>query len=902
MIPGSASTEFFGAAGAAGGGAYEISRSLRFNSADSAYLNRTPASAGNRKTWTWAGWVKRTSLATGTDQVLFCGGETNSATGFLGIYYENNGIFTLGSSINILNSTPVYRDPGAWAHILFAFDSTAGTNSNKAKLYVNGTEVTAFNIDNRSTITNQDYGINQAARHEIGRQTLTSARYFDGYLAEVHFIDGQALDPSSFTTTDLTTGQLIPIAYTGSYGTNGFKLNFSDNSTTAALGTDTSGNGNTWTVNNFQATVQTGRLYAQASGTATSAFSSATLLGNFPATVGGSYAIYDADLLTSTTSATFSYTYSFIGVVEVLVSADGTSWTSKGLQSSSYTTVTNASAFRYVRWFYSTFNFGINNNPGGNDSLLDTPTSYGTDTGVGGEVRGNYATLNPLQLSGSNRITLSNGNLQGAGNSIYYGSAISTISVNSGKWYAEFTFTLASTFPLTGIIKTSPLSSTYQNSDDQLLGRTADAYGYRNDQKLYNNNSFSTYGASWTDGDVIGVALDLDAGTLTFYKNGASQGQAASGLSGYYAIGCSVYSSAVCNANFGQRSWAYAAPSGFKALCDTNLPTPVVAKPNTVMDVKLYTGNGGTQTVSGLAFEPDFVWLKGRSVGYSHQLYDQVRGAGKLLGSNSTSAEATVTDNLTAFTSTGFTLGNDAGTNQSSATYVGWAWDAGTTTVSNTQGSITSQVRANPSAGFSVVTHTSTGAAGTVGHGLGVQPLVVLTKVRSTTSNWEWRTTVIDGSHDLLLLNTTGAKIDSGAASPTSTVFTDVWNNGETAVTYCFAPVAGYSSFGSYTGNGSDNGPFVYTGFKVKWLMIKRTDSTSNWYMIDAARSPYNEVNDLLYAEQSLAETADDGNNGVDFLSNGFKLRKGVGGTNVNGATLIYAAFAENPFQYARAR
>ena len=231
-------------------GALVVDGSLRFDSGKSNYLTRTPASAGNRKTWTWSGWVKRGSLATGTDQVLFCGGETNSATGFLGIYYENNGIFTLGSSINILNSTPVYRDPGAWAHILLAFDSTAGTNSDKAKLYVNGTEVTTFNTDNRSTITNQDYGINQAARHEIGRQTLISARYFDGYLANVYFIDGQALTPSYFGYTDALTNTWRPKKLSSSvaFGTNGFYLPFDGS---APIGQDQSGRGNNWTPVNF---------------------------------------------------------------------------------------------------------------------------------------------------------------------------------------------------------------------------------------------------------------------------------------------------------------------------------------------------------------------------------------------------------------------------------------------------------------------------------------------------------------------------------------------------------------------------------------------------------------------------------------------------------------------------
>jgi hypothetical protein len=330
------------------------------------------------------------------------------------------------------------------------------------------------------------------------------------------------------------------------------------------------------------------------------------------------------------------------------------------------------------------------------------------------------------------------------------------------------------------------------------------------------------------------------------------------------------------------------------------------------MDVVTYTGTGAALTpTSSLGFNPDWIWIKSRSAGTDHALYDVVRGAQARLESNTTDAEVTTDGGVTAFNSAGFTLGTLAQVNTSAATYVAWCWDAGTSTVSNTAGSITNaMVRANTTAGFSVVTYTGTGANATVGHGLGVAPEFIIIKNRSAATNWRVYHSAL-GNTKAIFLSTTGASDTSSVywnnTSPTSTVFSvgsDDGANGNTnlMVAYCFTPVVGYSSFGSYTGNGSADGPFVYTGFKVKWLMIKRTDSTSNWFMIDASRSPYNEVNDLLYAEQSLAETVDDTNNGVDFLSNGFKLRKGVGGTNISAATLIYAAFAEMPFNYSRAR
>jgi hypothetical protein len=254
-VPGNASPLLLtSAAGAAAG--YQISRSVRFNSSDSAYLSRTPGTAGNRKTWTWAGWVKRTVKNTATDQMLFTGGTTSSDTGFLALDFNSSDKLRLSSAAtNFLITTAVYRDSGAWMHIVLAFDATQGTNANKAELYVNGTEVTVFDTDGRSSISNQDYGVNQAAAHEIGRASLGSNKYLDGYLADVHLIDGQALDPTSFGEFD-TNGVWQPKAFSGgSYGTNGFRLPFSDNSTAAALGTDTSGNGNTWTVNNISASL-----------------------------------------------------------------------------------------------------------------------------------------------------------------------------------------------------------------------------------------------------------------------------------------------------------------------------------------------------------------------------------------------------------------------------------------------------------------------------------------------------------------------------------------------------------------------------------------------------------------------------------------------------------------------
>jgi hypothetical protein len=252
VIPGSASAQFFGAAGSAGGGAggYEIERSLRFNSSDSAYLSRTPASAGNRKTWTWAGWVKRAKL--GSRYNLFCAGsdgtefffEQSAGADKLSFYYYN------GSYQGQCITTALFRDPSAWYHVVLSIDTTQGSASDRCKIYVNGVQQTTTFLTNFGS--SADLDVNNTVSHKVGGSNSGGGTFpFDGYLADIHFIDGQALDPSSFGEFD-TNGVWQPIDASGlTYGTNGFHLPFSDNSTAAALGTDTSGNGNTWTVNNM---------------------------------------------------------------------------------------------------------------------------------------------------------------------------------------------------------------------------------------------------------------------------------------------------------------------------------------------------------------------------------------------------------------------------------------------------------------------------------------------------------------------------------------------------------------------------------------------------------------------------------------------------------------------------
>jgi hypothetical protein len=784
IVPGSVNPLLLKSAAAAGG--FQVSRSLRFNASDSAYLSRTPAVAGNRQTWTWSGWVKRSAL--GSRQAFFSNLNSGATLGFVAEFTSSDtlDVYDYSSTYQARRlTTQVFRDTSAWYHILIQYDSTNLTATNRFRVHVNGTQITAYSTSTDPTL-NGDGTLNTAVETDIGRAGAFAAFYFSGYLANVHFIDGQALTPSSFTETDATTGQLIPKAYTGSYGTNGFYLKFDDNSsnTASTLGKDTSGNSNNWTPNNLSVTAGAG-----------------------------------------------------------------------------------------------------------NDSLVDSPTNGSqTDTGVGGEVRGNYATFNPLASDG----TMSNGNLQLATSGSGESSGINSIGLPmSGKWYWEVTMDTIGTDPYTGITDGASRTS---------LGNATVAY--RGNGIFYSTPTATnpSTAASYTTGDIIGLAFNADSLSLAFYKNGVIQGTTTNIASRQYFTLCYCYAAAQRTINFGQRPFAYTAPSGFKALCTQNLPAPLVTKSNTVMDVVLYTGNGSTQTISGLGFSPDLVWSKARSIGYGHNWFDSVRGVNKYIASDATSAESNLSPNgLTAFNSDGWTESAVGGYNTNGTTYVAWAWDAGTSTVSNTQGSITSQVRANPTAGFSVVTAGAGGYfGGSVGHGLGVAPEFIIVKDRNGVLGWRIYHKSL-GNNGYLDFTTAAAGSLSGLWQVSSTVFGSNQGFSSTAVAYCFAPVVGYSSVGSYVGNGSSDGVFVYTGFRPRFILVKNATSAYDWRIHDTARDTYNVAQTELFPNGSYAE-AQNSAYYYDILSNGFKLRTSDIRNNGSGDTYIYYAVAESPFNYSRAR
>ena len=538
------------------------------------------------------------------------------------------------------------------------------------------------------------------------------------------------------------------------------------------------------------------------------------------------------------------------------------------------------------------------------DQVTDTPTE-------------NYATLTPLIPVPSG--TISNGNLNYTRGSISaHGSVGASFTLpTTGKWYWEVTAAATGgnneAIGVANILNNPQLPA----AGAEIGSRTGD-FIYRSSAAKVSGGTSASYGATFTSGDIIGVAWNSDDGEITFFKNNSTQGVAYSSISqeaGKYVPADSQAQTGVTVFNFGQSGFEYTPPTGFKALNTTNLPTPTIADGTANFQTTLYTGNGtaigsGGKAVSqseNSTFQPDFVWIKERNGATDHALYDAVRGTTKDLASNNNSSETTETEGVTTFGSAGFTVGNLAKVNTSSDTYVAWQWKANGSGSSNEDGDInTTATSANTTAGFSMSTYTGNGSGSqTVGHGLGVTPSVVLIMPRSNgdhklISNWADGVTAFT---EKMLLDTdqaadsTGTTQIIGGSSSTFTIGTDpgVNGSGRTYVAYCWAEVEGYSKMGTYSGNGSTNGPFIYTGFKPAFFMVKREDSADNWAMYDAARDSFNVAEKYLLADLTNAE-ATFSTAKVDFLSNGFKWRGAVNFGNNSSGTYVFMAFAEHPF------
>jgi hypothetical protein len=777
----------------------DITKSLRFRASGSTYMSRT-FGAGNQKTWTWSGWVKRGAL--GTSQTLFVN------NGDAAINISSGGLIELNirpstTNYNVI-TTQVFRDPSSFFHLVCVCDTSNATANDRLRMYINGVQVTAFGTRNNPTL-NLDGGISAAVAHSIGKYS-TSSFYLDGYLSRICFVDGQALTPSSFGYLNTEINEWVTKtrsackAVVDAGGTNSFMLDFEDGTSLTTLGNDYSAKNNDWTLNNHSLTA-------------------------------------------------------------------GTSY----------------------------------------DWMEDRPGN-------------SYAVLNPLVMNGTQ---ISAANLQIPNSGVAY-RAVASQGVTTGKWYWEVNTTSTTYKVSSGIVKSGAASTEVIGFGDAL------SWGwYANSGQKWFNSGSTIWGSAFTSvNDVLGVAFDADTGDLFFYKNGVLQGGGAAftGLtSGPYFPAIQSNTDGTTSAfNAGQYPFVtsatyhsaaggyfrYAPPTNFKALCQANIPTPAILNPKQHFDVLLHSGNASTQSITGAQFRPDLVWVKGRNAGGTdNHIVDSVRGATKNIASNTTAAENTESG-VTSFDASGFSLGSDGNYNGAGATFVDWLWKANGAAVSNTNGTITSQVSANVLAGFSICTYTGTGANGTVGHGLGVAPKFIIIKERSVAGGIWWVAADVSGwtwSSDYLILNTTGTKQTNAAGTafriaPTITTFglgnhVDINNSTDTYVAYCFAEIAGYSKIGSYTGNASTDGVYVDVGFKPEFVLLKCSSTTGNWYVFDTTRNTTNVLGEQLYPNLANAESTV---TTLDVTSRGFKFRL-VSDPNA-AQTYIYYAVAETAGKYSNAR
>jgi len=798
---------------------YEIAKSLRFNDDDSPHLTFSPSSATNRKTFTFSFWTKLgPTAATSGNANLFHAGANSITDGFFEMRFGAAGFRVRycdgggGGNAKYKTTNAKYKDVAKWYHCVCAVDTTQGTADDRIKFYINGVQETDLFDDGSNTAAvdqNHDFLVNNNQEHVIGYGKGWNGAvdgYTDQLLAEWHFIDGSALTPDNFGKTKASTGEWIPIEYTGSHGTNGYYLSFGDSS---ALGNDDSSNSNNWSPNNF-----------------------------------------------------------------------GTS------------------------------------NDHDNDSLTDSPTS-------------NYCVLDCLDLGGA---SVTNGGLEtntasGSGHNPFW----STIGLTSGKWYCE-----AKAIGGFGVGMFMQLASKQEHGkidhDQDTSSWTGSAtapqpfkaYNYLTQYgNLYHGNQSSgqnvaDYLPDCSIDDIFMMAFDLDAGKIWWGRNG-TWGDAGSGTGNpatganpaYDNINSSPNQSDEiwCVAgmdtnthhfsfNFGQQPWAYTPPTGFNPITTQNLPEPVIKDPSKYFDTVLYTGNGANQTISSLGFQPDLVWFKSRETTYDNEIYDSVRGVEKGLYTNTNAAEFDDDDALTAFNSNGFTVGDDPACNQSNAKILSYSW------------------KKTAAAGFDIVGWTGNATNRTISHSLGVVPEMMIVKLRGAADVWKVYHKDLGNTKFLMLNTADAAQTESGNwndTTPTSSVIsigTDnaVNKNSTDVIAYLFASVAGYSKVGAYYGNGNQEGPVIYTGFKPAWVLIKNTEhSNSYWNLHDNKRDTYNPVNTVIYPNTSDDEEAYSlttaSSTNKNFFSNGFQIYSTHDPEmNANDEKYIYLAFAERPFKYANTR
>ena len=807
-----------GASGAAD--TFQIERSVRISKDRGNYFSINNSSSGNTQTFTFSFWMKLGKLhnnflpiyshyLTGTNR---CGiVHTGTSAGSAGFQYQNR---QSNSHKALIDPAEKLRDHSAWYHVVFRMDTTNSTQNNRFIIYVNGREIAQDRYI--GVVQNSTSVLNSATTHYIGYDGYYGSGDF--YLADIHLIDGQALDASYFAETNSTTGQWVPKAYSGSYSGTSYHLKFDDNSSASALGTDSSGLGNNVTPVNFSVAT------------------------------------------------------------------------------------------------------GVNN-----DSVEDTPTN-------------NFCTLNPLDKAST--IALKNGNLQiDSVTNQNYDGVRANFGTKTGKFYWEIKFPTTGYLSAIGIARADGLIKTGSEPTYRIvlgLGSWYNTYNSGGVATYVNTTPSSDYpsvatwsGASnYSNNDVYMIAVDFDNGKMWWGKNNSwfNNSGTANPATGtdpritfttgneWFPYSQEGDSSTVQQAyNFGQQGFAYTPPSGFVALSSENLPpnVPSIVRPQRFFDNLLYSGNGSTQSITGFEFKPDFVWIKMRSHdGDNHHLYDSVRGAAKSIFANTDDDEQTSdTDRLSSFTIDGFTLGNNYRVNGSGKTFVAWCWKAGGAAVSNSDGAITSSVSVNDESGFSIVSYSGNGnSTATIGHGLSKAPKWILIKCRSTDSqaNWVvWHESLSDNKNVFLDQNNAEVTPSYGhITDPTSTLINvskgsgnQTNASGQTYISYCWYEVPGYSKFGSYKADGLSDGPYVRCGFRPALIFIKNISLGQPWVLMDNKINPSNLADTRLSTSNSDGDHTS-GDNYIDFLADGFKVRSGSS-TDINYSTSytnhIFMAFAEQP-------
>ena len=939
---------------ASGGKAYEIDQSLLFDSGDTADLTKTMGAGGNRKTYTISMWLKRTKL--GVRQAFIYGGSDNenyttyadfSANDELDFVFYSTGSGVLGR----LKTNRVFRDVASWYHVVLAMDTTESTAGDRMRMYINGVEQTSFSVDTNPSLDSSTHFLNEGFAHYIGNDDVDG--YFNGFIAEVNVIDGSQLTPSSFGKTDAATNAWIPKKYGGAYGTQGFYLKF----VSGALGTDSSGEGNNWTANN----VGNGDVLLD------------TPTNNFP--------IVNILEPVNTTISTFRQ-----GTLNIKASA------------------------------YSSGNYG------NNFASFILPTSgkwyvemlTGVQAGSGNVAQLGISKQGPdgLVIPNQSQLVTTFGGTTGLNIDLYSNTADlydggSSLDQDTGLTATSYVTALAVDIDndKVWVGYDGGSSITWLNSGNPATGANGAAHTFDSDSGIY-----------------MAVATSSDNANrsyviMNFGQNGT--------FSNYKTAGGNADGAGIGN-------FFYSPPSGFKALCQKNLPTPAIKLPGSHFNPVIYTGSDNdavSQSVTGVGFEPDLVIIKKRNASASPAWWDQVRGEHKGLNSDGTQAEVTDTYGLETFDSDGFTVreSTSAHGQVNTGSLVAWNWLAGGTAPSKTyttkvvsdsgnkyrfddygtsavtlnlqeggtytfdqsdssnsghplrfsttsdgshgggseyttgvttngtpgssgaytritvaasaatlyyyctahsgmggqantnsthgstnlNGSILSVVSENTTSGFSVVSYTGTGSNATVGHGLGVAPLLIIVKNRSQADKWVIYSTVTDET-DYLQFDRDTSTVDDNTmwndTAPTSSVFSvgtahEANASSENYIAYCFAEKDGFSKIGAYRGNGSTNGPFIYTNFQPSFVVWKRTNDVGRWQILDVARDTTNVVGNAMTTGINWNSSSQEYTGWlVDFYSNGFKPKQTEVETNANASTFLYMAFSEFPDKYSNAK